>query len=210
MEHEDDENGPSTLLSCGACTKPCVLRETLDDLKGGLITGEQAVLGRSTMHDTRIVMKSGETLEAPIWEWRPAEGYFTLVGHERTIYLRDVASAVTPGQRSLMGPIDQDELVRAREMAGMAPDGAPRDQNSPVTRILGMTDTRREFLEALAAFTEAAERLRNAWAAEDVPDDVGNPEYPFGVDFNEVPSVLYDWREAIETEFATPSPQEGP
>jgi len=67
------------------------------------------------MHDTRVVLKTGEVLEAPIWVWRPREGWFSLVGSD-PIRLSAVVSAVTPGSR--VGPgkvVDQDELERARE-----------------------------------------------------------------------------------------------
>lgn len=115
MAHEDDEDTPTSFMSCDTCTKPCVLRETLDSLRDGLITAEQAILGRTQMHDTKVVFKDGTELEGPIWEWRPTEGYFTLVGREEPIHLRDVVSAVTAGARSNTGPFDRDELERARE-----------------------------------------------------------------------------------------------
>lgn len=67
------------------------------------------------MHDTRVVLKTGEVLEASIWEWRPADGYFTLAGRDERIYFRDVVSAETPGQRAVTGLFTQDELARARE-----------------------------------------------------------------------------------------------
>lgn len=115
MAHEDVEDTTSTILSCNTCTKPCVLRETLDSLHDGLITAEQAITGGRSMHDTKVILKDGTELEAPIWEWRPTEGYFTLVDHEGPIYLRDVESAVTTGARSNAGPFNRDELERARE-----------------------------------------------------------------------------------------------
>lgn len=115
MAHEDDEDTPTSFMSCATCTKPCVLRETLDNLRDGVITAEQAVFGGRGMHNTKVILKDGTELEAPIWEWRPSEGYFTLVDHEDPIYLRDVVSAVTAGARSNTGPFDRDELERARE-----------------------------------------------------------------------------------------------
>lgn len=71
------------------------------------------------MHDTDVKMKDGRTFCAPIWEWRPEKGYFTIVnmggGDPIQIDLAEVESAVTPGQRVDPGIIeDQDELARAR------------------------------------------------------------------------------------------------
>ena len=68
------------------------------------------------MHDTIIKLKDGTERCAPIWEWRPVDGYFTLAGEvDDTVYLADVESAITPGQRTGKGVVDRDELARARE-----------------------------------------------------------------------------------------------
>lgn len=73
------------------------------------------------MHTTRVVLKDGRPLSGSIWEWRPSEGWFSLVterGNE-SVNLRDVSSAVTSGARVSIrsGPEgeDRDELARARK-----------------------------------------------------------------------------------------------
>ena len=52
------------------------------------------------MRTTRVTLKDGTKLSGPIWEWKPAEGYFTLVGaapngDPARVLLRDVAEGVT-------------------------------------------------------------------------------------------------------------------
>lgn len=64
-----------------------------------------------------------------------------------------------------------------------------------------MTPSQQRFVDALAAFKAAASELNAAWEADDVPDDVGSPEYPFEGDFAEVPLALGDWEEAVKKEF---------
>lgn len=76
---------------------------------------------------TRAVMKDGRTFWGSIWEWRPLDGYMTLVIDEaiypdppERFYFRDLASAVTYGERvGVASPgvpkiEDRDELLRAR------------------------------------------------------------------------------------------------
>lgn len=70
------------------------------------------------MHDTRVVLKDGRVLCGPIWLFRPAEGYLTLVGNdpETPIYFRDCVSVTTGNQRVSISKIEtEDELERARK-----------------------------------------------------------------------------------------------
>lgn len=70
------------------------------------------------MHDTTVKMKDGRTFCGPIWSWRPADGWFSIVDSDSPdrIHFRDVESVVTKGQRTHPGIIeDQDELARARD-----------------------------------------------------------------------------------------------
>jgi len=52
------------------------------------------------MHDTtRVVMKDGRKLCGPIWEWRPAEGCFTVCDYDvasdpTRIELKDVVDRI--------------------------------------------------------------------------------------------------------------------
>lgn len=81
------------------------------------------------MQNTNVTLKNGKKYSAPIWEWKPREGFFTLVdssfendGKLIRIELADVESAVTPGKRvHAFGPlVDEDQLERARR-AGWTP-----------------------------------------------------------------------------------------
>ena len=78
------------------------------------------------MHDTRIKMKDGRVFSGPLWNFRPKEGWMSIVveddaGVPEKVYFRDVESAVTAGQRVGINEdgtakcVDQDELKRARE-----------------------------------------------------------------------------------------------
>jgi hypothetical protein len=69
------------------------------------------------MHDTRVKMKDGRDLCAPIWYWRPLEGYMTLVGEpDERLYFRDMESAVTKDVLLNVHTIGlRDELERARQ-----------------------------------------------------------------------------------------------
>lgn len=78
------------------------------------------------MHNTNVKMKNGKTYSAPICEWRPQDGYFTIINYDQSeidgsnpplrIELADVAEAVTPNKRvHAFGPlINEDQLARAR------------------------------------------------------------------------------------------------
>jgi len=70
------------------------------------------------MHQTTVRMKDGRTFCGSIWTFRPEEGWFSIPDDESApdrIYLRDVASAVTRGDRCRYGRIeDVDLLERAR------------------------------------------------------------------------------------------------
>lgn len=52
------------------------------------------------MQVTIITLKTGEVIEDSIWNFYPEEGWFTLV---------------TKGARSVNGPVDRDELLRAKK-----------------------------------------------------------------------------------------------
>ena len=68
------------------------------------------------MHDTTVKFKNGKILCAPLWYFRPVEGFFSLAGENSTLYyFRDVESMITSGERTGLNKIeDQDELERAR------------------------------------------------------------------------------------------------
>ena len=74
------------------------------------------------MHSTIVKLKDGRTLVGPIWDWRPLEGWFSILdddaGEQRVVKLKDVQSAVTQGARvSIHSPPEgeeRDELARAR------------------------------------------------------------------------------------------------
>ncbi len=101
------------------------------------------------MHDTLVKMKDGREFCGPIWEFNPKGGYLTLSGEDadtnsgRPIHFKDMASAITKGQR--VGVVDgrtgtprledQDEIARARRegLDGYAPDPAPRSSKRPHT-----------------------------------------------------------------------------
>lgn len=74
------------------------------------------------MHGALVVLKDGRTLTGPLWSWRPAEGFFTLVDEEGVnegnpidVRLSEVVSAVDYGIRvSVTRTEDVDLLARAR------------------------------------------------------------------------------------------------
>lgn len=67
------------------------------------------------MHDTTIKMKDGTVHCSPMWDFRPKEGWMTLVNVDGKLYFRDMISAVTENQRIRIDlTADQDELERAR------------------------------------------------------------------------------------------------
>lgn len=76
------------------------------------------------MHDTIVKMKDGREFIGPLWYFRPKEGWISLVldpahyDHDipERIYLRDVESAITKGERISINKIgDEDELERAKQ-----------------------------------------------------------------------------------------------
>ncbi len=71
------------------------------------------------MHLTRFVMKDGRRFSAVVWDFKPAEGYLTIVAEDGRedprIALRDIESAVTENERLSINTIgDDDLLARAR------------------------------------------------------------------------------------------------
>lgn len=73
------------------------------------------------MHDANVILKDGTHICGPIWMWRPAEGYFTVVntegGPQITVQLADCVSAVQRGARTSVTHVnvDVDLLERARK-----------------------------------------------------------------------------------------------
>lgn len=65
------------------------------------------------MRDTLVHMKDGTVHCGPIWEWKPSEGWFSIVldGPDLPLRIRlaDVASAVTKFKNGF----ERDEIVRA-------------------------------------------------------------------------------------------------
>src|SRR3990167_8156060 len=80
------------------------------------------------MHDTRIEMKDGSVFVGAIYEFRPEEGWMTIVHPDNIgrLYFKDMKSAVTEQERgslryavpgTIQGHLcDCDELARARAM----------------------------------------------------------------------------------------------
>lgn len=78
------------------------------------------------MRNTNVKMRDGRTYSAPIWEWRPEEGYFTIIDNEYEnggspirIEISEVVEATTLGLWSAAdyasGTLKvRDELARAR------------------------------------------------------------------------------------------------
>ncbi len=73
------------------------------------------------MHSTTVTLKTGATICGTIWEWRPLEGWFSIVEDDarfsERIELSTVASAVTRWTRDTASTAgqDRDELARARK-----------------------------------------------------------------------------------------------
>ena len=68
------------------------------------------------MRDATVNMKDGRVLCAPIWEWKPAGGWMTLVGHVlEPVRFVDVAEAhVMMWRQAGTGPEPVDLLELAR------------------------------------------------------------------------------------------------
>lgn len=67
------------------------------------------------MHDAVVVLKDGRFYEAPIWTWRPREGYMELVDLVRVDF-RDIAEAYKWDRSNFAGVLEkQDLLARARK-----------------------------------------------------------------------------------------------
>lgn len=78
------------------------------------------------MHNVKIVMKDGTEYCSPMWEWRPAEGWFSIVDMAeeatgpRILYLDEMQSAITEDGRrhrdaAVVFPSDSCLLTRALE-----------------------------------------------------------------------------------------------
>lgn len=67
------------------------------------------------MRDTFVKMKDGTIHCAPIWTYRPKEGWVELAGGPR-LYFRDMATALTRRVQTRFDKIeDRDEIQRARD-----------------------------------------------------------------------------------------------
>jgi hypothetical protein len=69
------------------------------------------------MHYVDVKMKDGTKYCAPIYMWRPQEGWFSLMDNDAPdqIRLADVESAIEEGQRVTVNRIeDADLLAKAR------------------------------------------------------------------------------------------------
>jgi hypothetical protein len=69
------------------------------------------------MHDTTVKMKDGRVFCAPIYYFRPTEGWMSLIDNDvpDKLYFRDMESATTENQRMTKNNIGTcDELERAR------------------------------------------------------------------------------------------------
>ena len=68
------------------------------------------------MHNAVVKMKDGTIYSAPLWTWRPEEGWMELAGVNERIRLKDVLSAKNTGQRVSKTEVkDVDMLEKARE-----------------------------------------------------------------------------------------------
>lgn len=69
------------------------------------------------MHITEVVTKDGKEFSGPLWCWKPAENWFSIIcGDEsRKFSFDEVESVVTKEERVSKGVIkDDDEIDRAR------------------------------------------------------------------------------------------------
>jgi len=78
------------------------------------------------MHTSYITLKSGEKIEGPIWEFKPLEGYISIVtdteDSPRRIELRDIQEAYTPGVRIRANKLGIDNLLQRAKEGGWIDD----------------------------------------------------------------------------------------
>ena len=71
------------------------------------------------MHTTIVTLKTGEVVSGSMGFFRPALGWFTLIGLTRKIWFDECESAITPGKCiSINSPPEgetQDEMERAKK-----------------------------------------------------------------------------------------------
>lgn len=70
------------------------------------------------MHDVSVKMKDGREFDAPLWMWRPLEGWFELAGQDERLYLKDIESAVEFGVRTSRTKVEDVDLLRRAEQDG--------------------------------------------------------------------------------------------
>jgi hypothetical protein len=70
------------------------------------------------MHNATVKMKDGTTYCAPLWTWRPEEGWMELAGITERIYLKDVESAVNTGQRVSKTEVKDEDMLEKAKMEG--------------------------------------------------------------------------------------------
>ena len=77
------------------------------------------VIGLYNMHTTIIKLKNSAVYEGSMNKFRPALGWFTLIGLERKIWFDECESVITSGERvSIHSPPEgetQDEMKRAKK-----------------------------------------------------------------------------------------------
>lgn len=113
------------------------------------------------MHNTKIILKDGRAFEGPIWNWRPVEGWFSLVLDDLEypdapgrFYLADLKSGVTKEDRRTAATVGQDVdlLKRARADGWMGGRGS--------LRVRGTADWFLRPPEGLAVNPKLIEALR--------------------------------------------------
>ena len=74
------------------------------------------------MHDAKVTMNDGQIYCAPLWEFRPKEGFLTLAGIDvsedaflKKLYFRDMRSAIDH-DRNINGPFQYCILCKARTL----------------------------------------------------------------------------------------------
>jgi len=71
------------------------------------------------MHNSRLVLKSGEVQVCPLYKWRPEEGWVQLFNHD-PVRLADIESGTLGGvsrrvtKTGTVEPVDVDVLEQAK------------------------------------------------------------------------------------------------
>lgn len=68
------------------------------------------------MHNTTVKLKDGRILVAPLWLFKPEQGFLCLQGSDERLCFNNILSATTEGERIGYGKVGtQDEVERAKK-----------------------------------------------------------------------------------------------